>query len=612
MKRCLLPIALLLSLFLNLALATHLSRGQQTIPTFDVGTGGAISPVTTSDIGTGGAVATVDAYATQVGIEVLQQGGNAMDAAIATAAALGVVRPLSCGIGGGGFLVFYQRDQDRVITLDSRETAPAAATPNLFRNPNDPNGAPLPFYPNRISSGLAVGVPGTPLLWDEALRRYGTWSLNQALQPAITLAADGFPMSEILHRQISSNQSRFAAFTSTRELFLPNGNPPPVGSLWRVPDLAKTYRLVAEQGVNSFYRGEIARAIVETVQAPPAIVNPPFPILPGQMTLDDLDRYELRLRPAVETTYRGHRLFGMGLPSSGGITIAQALHMLEGYDLSRMDSADVLHYLIEAERLAYADRNAYLGDPEFVDVLLPGLLSGDYAEQRRQNIPEQASTAIALPGNPLPFQNDPSPSRTEPVVTAYTPGLTGDSTTHLTVADGGGNVVSYTFTIEMTGGSGIVVPGYGFLLNNELTDFDAESPHPNTPEAGKRPRSSMAPTLVFAPDGSILALGSPGGSTIITTVLQVLVNRLDLGMDLENAIAAPRFSQRNEGRTTAEAAFLTTETATALKAMGHTFESRDQLGAVTAILIQADGTLEAVAEPARSTGGAAKTVTSGS
>jgi len=564
-----------------------------------------------SHVATGrdGAVATVDARATQVGIDVLRQGGNAVDAAIATAAALEVVRPLSCGIGGGGFMVLYLQEQDRVLTFDSRETAPAAVTPDLFQNPAPLDGELLPFFPNRISSGLAVGVPGTPLLWDEVLRRYGTLSLAEALAPAIALADDGFTVSETLHRQITWNQDRFAAFTSTRELFLPQAAPPAAGSQWRNPDLAKTYGILAKQGVNSFYRGEIARAIVDTVQSPPTVKNPPFPVLPGEMTLDDLDRYELRIRPPVITEYQGHNVFGMGLPSSGGITVAQVLELLEEIDLSTMDTVTVWHHLIEAQRLAYADRNAYLGDPEYVDVPVAGLLSPDYARQRQPLIPAQALTTEAQSGNPLNFQTDPSPSLTTPQV-AMAVGSEGDSTTHLTVADRDGNVVSYTFTIEMTGGSGMVVPGYGFLLNNELTDFTPAVPHPNTPEPGKRPRSSMAPTLVMSPDGSILGLGSPGGSTIITTVLQVLVNHLTLGLDLEKAIAAPRLSQQNQTTTRIEEAWLDSAMAQALRDRGHILEPTSVLGAVTAIQLRPDGTLRAVTEPSRYGGGSAMVVTS--
>lgn len=558
-------------------------------------------------VGQGGAVATVDPWATRIGIEVLRRGGNAVDAAIATAAALEVVRPLSCGIGGGGFMVLYQANQDQVMTFDSRETAPAAADPNLVADPSDPDGALLPFYPNRISSGRAVGVPGTPLLWDEVLRRYGTLTLAEALSPAIALATNGFQVSETLHDQIARNQERFSAFTSTRTLFLPRGGPPPTGSRWHNPDLAKTYQMLADHGVNSFYRGDIAQAMVNTVQSPPTVENPPFPVLPGQITLADLDRYELRVRPPVVTEYQGHQIFGMGLPSSGGITVALALEILERFDLASMNSTEVLHYLIEAQRLAYADRNAYLGDPEFVDVPLAGLLSADYAKQRQQLIPARALSLEAHPGNPLPFQTDPSPSRTEPLGTT-TAGPEGDSTTHLTVADGAGNVVSYTFTIEITGGSGMVVPGYGFLLNNELTDFTPAVPHPNTPEPGKRPRSSMAPTIVKAPDGSILALGSPGGSTIISTVLQVLVNHLALGMDLAEAIAAPRLSQQNREVTLAEADWIEGTTAQALRDLGHQLEPTRVLGAVTAVKLQSNHVLQAVAEPSRYQGGSAMTV----
>lgn len=558
-------------------------------------------------MGRGGAVATVDARATQVGIDVLRRGGNVVDAAVATTAALEVVRPLSCGIGGGGFMVLYQHQQDQVLTFDSRETAPAAVTPDLFQKPDDPEGNPLPFYPDRISSGRAVGVPGTPLLWDEVLRRYGTLSLGQALEPAIALATAGFTVSETLHQQIAANQDRFAAFTSTGDLYLPNGAPPPVGSLLKNSDLAHTYRLLGEQGVNSFYRGEIARAIVKTVQSPPVVGNPPFPVLPGAITLTDLDRYELRVRPPVVMNFRGHQIFGMGLPSSGGITIAQALAILQGYNLDPMDITAVLHHLIEAERLAYADRNAYLGDPEYVDVPVAGLLDAAYLDQRRQLIPARALAGEAQPGNPLRFQSDPSPSRTEPLM-AMASGPEGTSTTHLTIADGEGNVVAYTCTIEMTGGSAMVVPGYGFLLNNELTDFTPTVPHPNTPEPGKRPRSSMAPTIVKSPDGSILALGSPGGSTIITTVLQVLINQLALGMDLERAIAAPRLSQQNRSSTLVESSWIDSSTAQALRELGHTLEPSEGLGAVTALLIQPDGEIQAVAEPTRRGGGSAMTV----
>lgn len=559
--------------------------------------------------GTGGAVASVDARATQIGIEVLRAGGNAVDAAVATAAALGVTEPFSAGIGGGGFMVIYQPDRESVITLDGREEAPAAATPDMFRDPDSPEGAMLPFVPNRISSGLAVGVPGTPLNWATAVERYGTTSLANLLQPAIALAEEGFTVDATFIDQIERNRDRFAAFTSTQSLYLPNGNLPADGSVFRNPGMAKTYRLLAANGVNAFYRGDIGAAIAQTVQQPPTVTQPPFKVWSGAMTLDDLDRYEVRIRPAMENTYRGYRFYGMGLPSSGGITVAQTLKLLEAYDLSSLNPADTLHRLIEAERVAFSDRNAYLGDPEYVDVPLSGLLSRDYIASRQSDLPTEApvdeANYRALPGNPLPFQQDPSPSLTLPT-TALIPGDNeGNSTTHLTVVDGDGMAVSYTLTLESTGGSGMVVPGYGFILNNELTDFDTTIPHPNVPEPGKRPRSSMSPTIAFAPDGGLLAFGSPGGSTIITTVLGIAVNVIDLGMDLEAAIAAPRMSQRNSGTTLVEEGFADTEWGRALAAKGLQFRTTEELGAATGIFVNSSGIFTAVAEPTRRGSGSA-------
>lgn len=559
--------------------------------------------------GRGGAVASVDARATRAGIEVLQAGGNAIDAAIATAAALGVVRPFSAGIGGGGFMTIHWPDREVTLTLDGREEAPAAVTPDLFRDPDSPTGESLPFFPNRISSGLAVGVPGTPANWAMAAERYGTKPMTELLQPAITLAAGGFSVSETLAAQIQRNRDRFAAFESTRTLYLPGGRVPRVGSRLQNPDLARTYRLLADRGTNVFYRGEIGAAIVRTVGQPPTVAEPPFMVWPGAMTAADLDRYTARVRPAVESTYRGHRLYGMGLPSSGGITVAQILNLLAGLDLGAMPRDAALHALIEAERLAYSDRNAYLGDPEYVDVPLAGLLNPEYAGDRI--LPSRAPADAdfrATAGNPLPYQQDPSPSLTALPLANSSPDLEGPSTTHLTAVDGAGTIVSYTLTLESTGGSGMVVPGYGFILNNELTDFNTEIPHPNVPEPGKRPRSSMAPTIVRAPDGSYLAFGSPGGATIITTVAGIAVNTIDFGMTLEAAIAAPRLSQRNDGPTWVDSDFEGSELGQQLIARGHQLRPFPEIGAATGIRRDPDGGLTAVAEPRRRGGGSAMTV----
>ncbi|NEQ44829.1 MAG: gamma-glutamyltransferase [Leptolyngbya sp. SIOISBB] len=560
-------------------------------------------------MGTGGAVASVDERATQIGLEVLRTGGNAVDAAVATAAALGVTDPFSAGIGGGGFMLIYRPESDTVITLDGREEAPATVKPDLFRDPDSDAGENLPFFPNRISSGLAVGVPGTPLNWATALERYGTRSLADSLEPAIALAESGFTVDETFASQIERNQERFAAFTSTRDLYLPEGDVPPVGSQFRNPDIAATYRRLATEGVNDFYRGEIAQAIAQTVQAPPVVEVPPFTVWPGDMTTGDLDRYEVRVRLPVKSIYRGYQIYGMGLPSSGGITVAQTLKLLEGFDLGEMEPAAALHWLIEAERLAFSDRNAYLGDPEYVDAPLAGLLNDDYLAERRSQLPSTAPVDVAnfraIAGNPLPYQRDPSPSLTQPpeVSQTYEPG--GISTTHLTVVDGDGMAVSYTLTLESTGGSGIVVPGYGFILNNELTDFNLDVPHPNVPEAGKRPRSSMAPTIALAPDGSLLAFGSPGGSTIITTVLNIAVNLIDFDFGLDEAIAAPRLSQRNSGITLVDQGFELTELGSSLLSQGHQLTTAKEIGAATGIIVNSEGMAMAVAEPVRRGGGSA-------
>jgi gamma-glutamyltranspeptidase / glutathione hydrolase len=561
-------------------------------------------------MGRGGAVASVDRQATAIGIEVLKQGGNAIDAAVATAAALGVTEPFSAGIGGGGFMMIYLKDKHQVITLDGREQAPASVTPDLFKDPDSPTGEVLPFMPNRVSSGLAVGVPGTLLTWAEALSRYGTLSLKQVLTPAIALAKTGFSVDATFAQQTTQNQARFAAFRSTRDLYLPDGKPPEVGSTLKNPDLANTYQAIAEQGVNLFYRGELGDAIVQTVQNPPTVSEPPFKVIPGGMTAADLEQYAVQVRPAVASNYRDYKLYGMGLPSSGGSVTSEVLNVLSGFELAKLDRVKAWHTVIEAERLAFADRDAYLGDSEFVDVPMAGLLNPGFAQTRRSRIGDRAPAENfkATAGDPLPYQLDPSPSMTRTTAAVNIQDHEGLSTSHLTVSDRFGNVVSYTLTIEATGGSGIVVPGYGFILNNELTDFDPITPHPNVPEAGKRPRSSMAPTIAVASDGSIVALGSPGGSTILTTVLGIEVNFFDFGLSLEEAIAAPRISQRNTGSTQVDGGFETTELGKGLIALGHVLTPVPEIGAATGMMIHADGTTIAVAEPKRRGGGVAMTV----
>jgi gamma-glutamyltranspeptidase/glutathione hydrolase len=550
--------------------------------------------------GTGGAVATVDHYASKVGMQILREGGNATDAAVATAAALGVTEPYSCGIGGGGFMVVYDASDGSVSTIDSREAAPAAFKQDSFIDPD--TGEPIPFN-ERVTSGLGVGVPGTIRAWEQALGRFGSKPLSELLQPSIRLAARGFVVDQIYRQQTLDNLDRFRDFTSTRKTFLRKGNAPAVGSTFRNPDLAATYSRIADGGASAFYSGRIAQAIVDTVQNPPVVDGSTRNVRPGLMTTTDLSNYRSIERAPTRSSFRGLQVYGMGPPSSGGSTVGEALNILEGYQMADLDRDDALHYYLEASRYAFADRGKYLGDPAYVYVPLKGLLSDGFAAKRRSLITDQAAAKSPVePGDPYPYDGG-SGSVNMKSSTA----VEGPSTTHLTVSDKWGNIVSYTFTIEQTGGSAITVPGYGFILNNELTDFEPLPGLANSPEGGKRPRSSMSPTIIMREDGTpIVALGSPGGSTIITTALQVLVNDLDFGMTLPEAVAAPRASQRNTATTSAEPAFLTTPEAELLiRDHGQSFTSTPEIGAATGIAFLPDRTVQAAAEPVRRGGGSA-------
>jgi gamma-glutamyltranspeptidase / glutathione hydrolase len=554
---------------------------------------------TPTAIGRGGAAATVDTLATQAAIGALRRGGNAVDAAVTAAAVLGVVEPFSCGIGGGGFMVIYRARDRKVTTIDHRETAPAAMQPTSFWDVVDGQLRPLPFNDARYS-GRSVGVPGTVAGWAEALRRYGTISFRAALIPAIAVAARGFTVDATFNSQIAGNVDYFNDIPSTRALYLnPDGTPLAVGTRFRNPDLARTYTQLALRGPSAFYNGRIADAIVAASTHPPVAPDANHVWRPGVMTPNDLRSYHAIERAPTHVNYRGLDVYSMGPPSSGGSTVGEALNILEGLPVG-FSREQTLHYFLEASRYAYADRNAYLADPAYYPVPLQGLLSEEYAKQRRNLITDHAANPpVVPPGNPYPFQSG----------TASVTENRAGSTTHLTVSDRWGNVVSYTFTIESTGGSGIVVPGYGFLLNNELTDFNYDSTtHPNNVKGGKRPRSSISPTIVLRNGKPALALGSPGGATIITTVLQILVDYLDLDSTLPDAIAAPRLSQRNAATTAIEAAFENTPEAAALRARGQNLVVGPEIGAATAIEFLAGGRMLAAAEPVRRGGGSAMVV----
>jgi gamma-glutamyltranspeptidase/glutathione hydrolase len=579
------PIAVLTAVIAGLAVAS---------------TAHASAPPTST--GYGGAAATVDRLATKAAIDALRRGGNATDAAVTAAAVLGVTEPFSCGIGGGGFMVSYDARRHRVSTNDHRERAPFTMPTDAFFE----NGTPLDFN-NARYSGMSVGVPGTVLGWDRALARHGTITLAQALAPAIRIARNGFVIDDTFASQIQENQAYFDDVPAAAALYLdPDGTPRDVGTVFRNPELARTYRLIGRVGPRGFYRGPLASAIARTVRQPPVAPGADHTWRPGVMTAADLASYTAPEREPVHSTYRGLDVYGMGPPSSGGLTVAEALNILEGFDLRTMSPADAQHLVLEASRLAFADRGAYIADRRFFVVPRTGLLSKQFAATRRAQIVDRAGTSPAAPGDPYPFDRTVAPRAAQPSVTSMRTG----TTTHISVVDRRGDIVSYTFTIESTGGSALVVPGYGFLLNNELTDFNYNSlTHPNRVQGGKRPRSSMAPTIVLRNRRPFLTVGSPGGSTIITTVLNLLVDRLDLGMSLPAAIAMPRASQRDTPTTAAEAAFLKSPEAEALAARGHAFTLMGEIGAATGVELLRGGAMQAAAEPVRRGGGSALVAT---
>ncbi|WP_053851627.1 gamma-glutamyltransferase [Streptomyces sp. NRRL B-24085] len=555
-------------------------------------------------VGYGGAVSSVDPDASAAGIEVLRKGGNAVDAAVATAAALGVTEPYSAGIGGGGYFVYYDAKSRTVHTIDGRETAPLTADSDLFVE----NGKPLAFA-DAVTSGLSVGTPGTPATWATALDEWGSRSLGSVLKPAERIARDGFTVDDTFRSQTASNETRFRYFPDTAKLFLPGGRLPVVGSTFKNPDLARTYRELGREGVDAIYHGDLGDDIVDTVNHPPVDPGSGWNARPGDLSEKDLAAYRAKLQKPTKTSYRGLGVYSIAPSSSGGTTVGEALNILEHTDLSKASEVQYLHHFIEASRIAFADRGRWVGDPAFEDVPTKGLLSQRFADSRACLIKDD--TVLKSPVAP----GDPRhPGACTDRGTAAPTTYEGENTTHLTVADKWGNVVAYTLTIEQTGGSGITVPGRGFILNNELTDFSFAPANPavhdpNLPGPGKRPRSSISPTIVLDKHNKpVVALGSPGGATIITTVLQVLTEFVDRGLPLVDAIAAPRASQRNAAQTELEPALYSSGERSQLEAIGHSFKLNPEIGAATGVQRLPGGKWLAAAETVRRGGGSAQVV----
>ena len=466
-----------------------------------------------------GMVVGPEQLAAEVGAQILRQGGNAIDAAVATGFALAVTYPRAGNLAGGGFMLIHLADDDRETLIDYRETAPAAASRDMFLD-NEGNLDKQREY----FSLQSAGVPGTVAGMLYALEKYGTLTREQALAPAIALARDGIPVSYSLFFEISASAQNLRKNPAAeRQFFQPDGSAYAVGDIWRQPDLAWTLSEISEEGINGFYGGEVAQLITTEMESGG-----------GLITAQDLADYRVVERQPVRGTYKDFEIVSTPPPSSGGVHIVQMLNILEGYDLQAMghNSAAYVHHLTESMKLAYADRSLYLADPDFVDVPVTQLIDKAYAEQQRQRIDSNVATPSVdiAPGQLL--------------------GSESTETTHYSVADRFGNVVSNTYTLNFSFGSNIVVPGTGMLLNNEMADF-ASSPgsanafglvqgEANKIEPGKRPLSSMSPTIVFRDGKPWLATGSPGGSVIISTVLQTTLNAMVFDMNIATAAAEPR------------------------------------------------------------------------
>ena len=524
-------------------------------------------------------IATANPLAAEAGRQILRQGGTAIDAAIAAQMVLNLVEPQSSGIGGGGFLLHYNTKTGEIAAYDGRETAPAGARPDMFMGPD---GKTRKFY-DAVVGGASVGVPGLLRMLEMAHRDNGRLPWNTLFETAITLANDGFEVSERLHGLIARDKY-LKTFSPTADYFYDStGAPLPVGHRLKNPKLAKTFELIAIQGANAFYEGELAQTISKTVAS--ASLNP------GNLSLDDMKNYQAKKRDPVCLFYRQWLVCGMGPPSSGGISTLQTLGILQYFDLASMKpkgndlpDAKTVHLIAEASRMAFADRAVYIADPDFIPVPTAGMLDPGYLELRAAEILPGKANTPAPPGMPgLSGAWNFAPSGDAP----------GISTTHLSVIDGDGNAVSMTTSIENAFGSRLMTDG--FLLNNQLTDFsfnpeNDQGPVANAVEAGKRPRSSMAPTLVFDGSGKVvMAIGSPGGSNIIGYVAKTLVAALDWDYDIQKAIDLPHFTNRN-GPTDLELGTDLTELKTSLESLGHTVRLRAMTSGLHGIRIR-DGKL---------------------
>jgi len=538
-----------------------------------------ISPVATARpvVAKHGMIVSQEAAASRLGLDILKRGGNAIDAAVAVGFALAVTLPRAGNLGGGGFMLIYRADLNRTIAIDYRETAPVATTRDVFL---DANGEADPFKSRY--SGLAIGVPGTVAGLELAWRKYGSGKFTFAdlIAPAIVLARQGLTVDDDVADSLPLAAKALASHISSARIYLrQDGSVPQTGDHIALDDLAATLETIAAKGAAGFYSGPVAQKIVEAVNAGG-----------GRMTIDDLANYRAVEREPVRGTYRGYTVVSMPPPSSGGAHIIEILNILEGFPLAAqgLNSSASLHEMAEAEKLAYADRAAWLGDPDFIKIPLAGLTSKPYAEHLRSMIElDRARPAAAIrPGEPQRYESD--------------------QTTHFSIVDGDGNAVANTYTLNLPYGSGLVAEGTGVLLNNELDDFAAKpgaanayglmGGDANAPGPAKRPLSSMSPTLVFKDGKLLMATGSPGGSTIISTVLQIILNVIDHGLNVAEAENAPRAHDQLWPDELRIERGLSPDTIRLLEAMGHKVVLRDAMGSANTIVRTPDGALEGASD----------------
>ena len=525
-----------------------------------------------------GMVVSQEAAASKVGLDILKRGGNAVDAAVAVGFALAVTLPRAGNIGGGGFMLIHRADLNKTIAIDYRERAPALTTKDVFL---DANGEADP-YKSRFS-GLAIGVPGTVAGLELAWRKYGSgkFSFADLVAPAARLARQGLAVEGDLADSLPAAAPLLAQHPSSARIYLePDGSAPPLGTRIALDDLATTLDAIAASGADAFYRGPIAGKIVAAVHE-----------AGGRMTLDDLANYRAIEREPVRGAYRGHEIVSMPPPSSGGAHVIEILNILEGFPLAEqgLNSAASIHEMAEAEKLAYADRAAYLGDPDFVSIPLSGLISKAYADHLRASIPpDRARPASEIgPGRPQRYESD--------------------QTTHFSIVDAEGDAVANTTTLNFSYGCGLVAEGTGVLLNNELDDFSAKpgaanaygltGGDANAPGPSKRPLSSMSPTLVLEGGQIELVTGSPGGARIITTVLQIILDVIDFGLNVAEAEEAPRVHDQGFPDELRIERGLSPDTVRLLQGMGYTVVVREAMGSANTIARSADGTLTGASDP---------------